>query len=250
MHSTPNKMPSERLISLVVPAYNAGDVLKDSCYQISKYLQEKAIRYELVFVDDGSTDNTSSVLKELSCLDINVRFLTNETNMGKGYSVRRGVLESKGDIIFFTDADLSTPIREMQKLFDGVDQGYDIVIASRALPDSKVLMHQPFYREYSGKIFNLIMRSLLSLDLKDTQCGFKCFRKGVAASVFEKQTLNGFSFDVEVLYLARKKSFKIKEVPVDWVNFKSSTVNILKDGSCMFLDIVRIWINNRKGIYS
>jgi dolichyl-phosphate beta-glucosyltransferase len=241
---------NDQLISVVVPAYNAGGCLRDSCGKIAEYLRNESLRYEIIIVDDGSSDDTAGILNELSSLDSNIRFLTNSKNMGKGYSVRKGVLASRGDYVFFTDADLSTPLCEMRKLFSCLWEGYDIVIASRALPDSNVIIHQPLYREHSGKLFNLIMRSVLFLDVKDTQCGFKCFRREAALSVFGKQTLTGFCFDAEVLYIAKKKGYKIKEVPVAWINSEDSSVNLFGDGLRMFVDLVRIRINDWRGVYS
>lgn len=241
---------NDQLISVVVPAYNAGGCLRDSCGKIVEYLRDESLRYELIIVDDGSSDDTVGVLNDLSSGDSNIRFLTNSRNMGKGYSLRRGILDSRGDYVFFTDADLSTPICELRKLFSCLGEGYDIGIASRALPDSNVVIHQPFYREHSGKLFNLIMRSMLFLDIKDTQCGFKFFRRDAALDVFGKQTLNGFCFDVEVLYIARKKGYKIKEVPVAWINSEDSSVNLFRDALRMFVDLVRIRINDWGGLYS
>ncbi len=239
-----------QLISVIVPAYNAGDKLRDTCTKIVEYLINESMRYEIIIVDDGSSDDTAGILNELSSQDCSIRFLTNSGNMGKGYSVRRGVLESRGDYVFFTDADLSTPIHELQKLISCLGQGYDIAIASRALSDSNVIVHQHFCREHSGKLFNLIMRSVLFLDIKDTQCGFKCFKRAAALDVFGRQTINGFCFDAEVLYVAKKKGYKTKEVPVSWINSESSAVDLFGDGLRMFFDLIRIRINDWRGLYS
>ena len=169
--------------------------------------------------------------------------------MGKGFSVKEGALSAHGEYIIFTDADLSTPIEEIDKLLKWMEEGYDIVIGSRALAESDIQIHQPWYREKMGKIFNLLVQALALRGIKDTQCGFKGFRKDVAEKIFPLQTINGFGFDVELLYLAKKHGYTIKEIPVRWLNRASSKVNPLTHSSQMFLDIIRIRMRDIKGKY-
>jgi len=243
-------IPVGQSLSIVVPAYNEGKRLADTCRKISNYFTEHGASFEVIIVDDGSTDNTSQVAKELSTKYDGVKFLVNKENRGKGYSVRRGILETKGDYVLFTDADLSTPIEEAAKLLKYLQEGCDVAIGSRALPGSDVRIHQPFYREYSGRIFNLLMKAVTSLKINDTQCGFKCFGKKAAKDIFSRQALDGFSFDVEDLYIAKKLGYKVKEVPVVWLNSESTTVSFIKHSIQMFIDLLRIRMNDCRGRYS
>jgi dolichyl-phosphate beta-glucosyltransferase len=179
-----------------------------------------------------------------------IKLLRNNTNMGKGYSIKRGILASSGDSILMTDADLSTPIEELEKLSEWINRGFDIVIGSRGLKDSDIAIRQSWYREKMGKIFNLLVRAVVIGDFKDTQCGFKLFRGSVAKEVFKKSIINGFSFDVEILSIASRSGFSIKEVPVRWLNSPRSTVSIFRDPLIMFFDLVRIRLNHMLNIYN
>jgi dolichyl-phosphate beta-glucosyltransferase len=237
-------------ISVVVPSYKEAETLPDTLAEITQYLSACSREsYEIIVVDDGSKDETVRVVTEQSSRDPRVRLLVNDVNRGKGYSVKRGMLAAKGEYVLFTDADLSTPIGEFEKLLSALKQGFDVAIGSRALPESDVKVHQPFYREFSGKSFNLLMRLVTGLPLRDTQCGFKLFRKNAAAEIFKRQTLDRFSFDVEDLYIAKKRGCRIKEVPVIWVNSESTTVSFLKDSVRMFTDLLQIRINDLRGKY-
>ena len=241
---------SKLFLSIIIPAYREEDTLGDSYSTIVGYLKNKGYAYEILIVVDGSPDKTPDIAKDIASKDARVRVLVNEKNRGKGYSVRKGMLAASGEYLLFTDADLSTPIEEMDKLLPSLKGGYDVAIGSRALPGSRIKIHQPFYREYSGRVFNLIMRLVTFLDIKDTQCGFKCFTKKAAADVFKRQTLDGFTFDVEDLYIAKKLGYKIKEVPVVWMNSESSTVSFIKHSIQMFIDLLLIRLNDLKGRYS
>jgi glycosyltransferase involved in cell wall biosynthesis len=178
-----------------------------------------------------------------------VRILLNPGNRGKGYAVRNGMLNAAGEYLLFTDADLSTPIAELDRLLDPLRDGYDVAFGSRALKPEWVSPRQPPSRQIAGKIFNLFVRSLAGLDFRDTQCGFKAFRKSAGQAIFSRQTIPGFGFDVEILYLARKLGLRTIEVPVHWANDTRSKVSALRDGQRMFADLLRIRRNDWAGKY-
>jgi dolichyl-phosphate beta-glucosyltransferase len=174
--------------------------------------------------------------------------MSNDDNRGKGYSVRRGMLQARGDRRLMTDADLSTPIEELDRLMKKMDEGYDVVIASRALPESNVEVRQPWYRENSGRLFNFCVRLLALPGLQDTQCGFKLFRAEAAETAFAPSRLDGFSFDVEALFVARRRGCRIAEVPVTWRNDEATRVGTFK-GAVAFVDLARIRMNDWRGAY-
>jgi dolichyl-phosphate beta-glucosyltransferase len=170
-------------------------------------------------------------------------------NLGKGASVKKGALLAQGDCVAFSDADLSVPIEEISRIMPFLGSGYDVVVGSRALAESNILKRQPWFRQTMGKIFNLLIRMFVLKGIKDTQCGFKCFKAGAAQRIFSLIRLNGFSFDVEALYIARLLGYAIKEVPVTWVNRKDSRVRLFRDSSRMFADLFRIKFNALRGLY-
>jgi dolichyl-phosphate beta-glucosyltransferase len=200
----------------------------------------------VIVVDDGSADNTASVAAE--CRDQAAVILKNDINRGKGFSVRRGILSATGRKVFFTDADLSTPIEEIHKCLPLLDK-YDLVIGSRALDESNIIVHQPIHRELMGRAFNVIVRMVTIGGIKDTQCGFKGFRQHIAKMVFERQLLNGFGFDVEVLFIARRLGFSMVEVPIAWKNSASSRVSPVQDSLGMLADLFRVRLNSMRGLY-
>ena len=202
-------------------------------------LAQQDFSWEIVVVDDGSEDGTAEAAE--SSFDAPAcRLLQNPKNAGKGASVRRGMLAARGDVRLFSDADLSTPIDELPRLLQALESGFDIAVGSRALRDSRVEVHQPLYRETMGKIFNLIVQVVVLSGIKDTQCGFKLFRREAAESVFARQGLDGWCFDVEVLALARRLGFSIAEVPVRWLNSPATRLMVFRDSLRMFLDLFRI----------
>lgn len=233
-------------LSVVIPAYNEAMRIGATLRKIDEYLGKKDYRYEIIVVDDGSGDSTRRLVGETARQIPHIKLLENGVNRGKGYSVRAGVLSSQGEIILFSDADLSTPIREIDKLIAWIGNGYDIAIGSRALPESEILMKQPRHRQCMGKVFNRLAQLLTVSGIKDTQCGFKLFKKEAAGFLFEKQTIAGFGFDVEILFMASKSGYKIKEVPVQWIDSPCSRVDILKDSFTMFFDLLMIRINALK----
>ena len=237
-------------LSIVIPTYNEKNSISDTLKRISEYLTNKNYEYEIIVVDDGSTDDTVNIVRHFSELNKNIKIIRNEINRGKGYTVKRGMMNAKGHYVIFSDADLSTPIEEVEKLLPYLKQGYDIAIGSRALKESDIQIHQPWYREYMGKFFNVIVRSLMLSKFHDTQCGFKCFRGDVARTLFAQQTINHFSFDVEVLFLAIRYNYTVKEIPIQWFNEPNTRVDAIKDSSKMLKDLLKIRYNAWIGKYN
>jgi len=202
-------------ISVVIPCFNEEARISPTINRIWEYLEGHFKEFEILVIDDGSVDKTTSRVGSLSESMRKIRLLQNDTNMGKGFSIRKGVLASSGDLILISDADLSTPVEEAENLLSWIDKGYDIAIGSRGLKESAVIVRQPWYRENMGRIFNLIVRTFVIGGFKDTQCGFKLF-KAVAKEVFRKGVINGFSYDIEMLLIAKKMGYSMKEVPVIW----------------------------------
>jgi dolichyl-phosphate beta-glucosyltransferase len=230
-------------LSVVVPALNEEDRLPRTLERIGSHLGRRREGYELVVVDDGSRDRTAERAQAAGAI-----VLRNETNRGKGYAVRRGMLAARGARRLMTDADLSTPIEELDRLCARMDEGHDVVIGSRALPGARIEVRQPWYRENTGRFFNLFVRALAVPGVTDTQCGFKLFSEAAARDVFASARLDGFSSDVEVLFLARRKGYRIAEVPVVWRNDAASRVSLLR-GFLAFPDLLRIRANDWSGRY-
>jgi len=236
---------SDIYLSAVIPAYNEQERIADSLYTVKDYLTEQKYRSEIIVVDDGSSDWTTEVVKTIDIYGKEIKeqdmgtVMENVKNVGKGFSVARGILKAKGRYILFTDADLSTPIQEVEKLLKYLEEGYDIAIGSRRLKESEV-EKKPFYRDIMSFVFNGIVGLFAIRGIKDTQCGFKAFKKEVGQRIALLQKLYGFSFDVEQLYIAKKLGYKIKEVPVKWEHVEGSKVNPLKDALKMFFDVMKI----------
>ncbi len=222
---------------MVVPALNEAARLPRTVSRVRDYLDALGTPYEILVVDDGSTDGTAERAREAGGAAVTV--VRNETNRGKGFSVKRGMLLAKGARRLMTDADLSTPIEELPRLMAEMDKGADVVIASRALPGSTIEVRQPWYRENMGRVFNLMVRVLALPDLHDTQCGFKLFSAAAAEEAFAAATMDGFAFDVEVLFIARRRGRRIVEIPVIWRNDAATRVGTWK-GVLAFLDVLRV----------
>jgi len=228
-------------LSIVIPAYNEERRLPQTLERIMEWLGQGSIAFhELIVVDDGSRDATASVVEKLQQAHSSVRLLRNPGNRGKGYAIRHGMLEARGEWILYTDADLSTPIAEISKLYAAtVEQKADVAIGSRALNRALVSVHQPAFREYSGRFFNLVMRTVTGLQFRDTQCGFKLFSAAAARQIFPLQKQDGFSFDVEDLVIAKKLGLNAIEVPVRWANVEGTKVR-LTQGLKSFTDLLQI----------
>jgi dolichyl-phosphate beta-glucosyltransferase len=234
-------------ISLIVPSFNEEERLPASLAKLLAYLDESGHDAEIVVVDDGSTDGTAAIVENES--DQRVRLLKNPGNRGKGYSVRHGMLEARGAIRIFTDADLSTPVEEVDAALKLHGEGYDVAAGSRSLAESNVEIRQPWYRQTMGRTFNLFVRMILLRGFVDTQCGFKSFTAEAAERVFASARIDGFAFDVEILLLARRLGMRIIEFPVRWLNSPDSKVNPLTHSSRMFMDLLRIRFDMVRGAY-
>jgi dolichyl-phosphate beta-glucosyltransferase len=232
-------------LSVVVPAYNEARRLPATLASVRAYLRARGREHEIVVVDDGSSDTTAQVARDAGD---DVRVLRHEPNRGKGYAVRRGMLAATGARRLITDADLSTPIEELAKLEAEIERGFDVAIGSRAVPGALIEVHQPAYREAMGRLFNRLVQALLLPGLCDTQCGFKLFTAEAARAAFSVSSLDGFSFDVEALYVARRQGLRIAEVPVTWRNDAATRVG-LGGGAAAFADLVHIRLRARRGAY-
>jgi len=224
-------------ISVVIPAYNEERAIATAIRRVADYFSRLGKSFEIIVVDDGSSDRTSSLVREEMKNYPMLRLLRNDTNGGKGLAVKRGALAADGEWILFLDADLSTQPEEFEKLEPAM-RDHDVIIGSRALPDSQITRHQTFLREFGGRFFNKIVQWYMGIPFHDTQCGFKCFNRRTRV-LFEKQTLHGWAFDVELLFLAQKMGFRIAEVPIVWTNDPTSTVRS-KDVMRVLRDLRRI----------
>ena len=230
-------------LSVVIPAFNEAARLPRTLERVTAFLREGSRSYEVLVADDGSTDDTAQKARAAGAT-----VLRDDRNRGKGHAVRRGMLAARGQRRLMTDADLSTPIEELPRFLARMDEGFDVVIGSRALPGSTIEVHQPWFRENVGRVYNLFVRALALPGLRDTQCGFKLWSARAAREAFSAARLDGFSFDVEALYVARKRGYRIAEIPVVWRNDAASRVG-LGGGSRAFPDLLRIRWHDWTGRY-
>ncbi len=238
---------SSSLLSLVIPAYNEESRLPATLRRISDALEAYGEPYEVLVVVNGSTDRTEDVVKAAALRDSNIRLIVTPL-AGKGRAVKIGITESRGDRIVFADADLSTPIEEVIGLTEKLDERHQVVIASREGSGAR-RVGEPYIRHLMGRVFNLLVQVLAVRGIQDTQCGFKAFTRQCADDVFKRQHINGFGFDVEVLYVARKLGYGIHEVPVTWAYAASSRVDPLRDTIRMFRDVLAVRWNDLHGLY-
>lgn len=238
--------------SLIIPTYNEEQEIESTLQYVLDYFKKQSYTFEIVIVDDGSKDNTVQLAKKWEKqYPEYIKVIALFPNQGKGSVVKEAMLKhTKGNIRCFYDADASTPIKEVEKLIHEIaNNGYDIAIASRALPESIIEIPQPFYRQTMGKIYNLILRFFCLTHFKDTQCGCKCFNEKSINIIFPRQTLKRFSFDAEILFIAEKHGLRIKEVPTRWRNRTESRVHPIKDSYKMFCDLFKIRWNVLTGKY-
>lgn len=227
-------------LSVVVPCYNEEGRLPGSLRRIQPYLEGQPLEFELILVDDGSSDGTGAVIRDAGRRHPYVNPLLLTPNRGKGAAVAAGVKESRGRLVLISDADFSTPIEEFSKLEDAITGGADVAIGSRAAPGAREV-DQPLYRQAMGKAFNRVVQALVLPGFLDTQCGFKLFRGGIARELFGQLRTTGFAFDVEILVSALRAGYRVREVPVRWVNSGSSRVAPVSDSARMLRDLLRIW---------
>ena len=228
-------------LSIIVPAYDEEKRLGASLKRMLAYFDTRPYPFEILVVDDGSTDDTVPLVTTIAACRTQVRLLSYQPNRGKGYAVRQGMLQARGERILFCDADLATPIEEVEKLLAQLDAGYDIAIGSRDVQGSQLLKRQSLLREAGGRFFNLLVRTIAVPGIHDTQCGFKLFTQSAAASIFRRCQVDHFAFDVEVLYLAlRFFGLRVAEVPVRWAHQEGSKVRFVRDAFRMVKTLVRI----------
>ncbi len=234
-------------LSIVIPAYNEEARIVDTLDQLTAYLERQDYDWEIIVVDDGSTDQTVKTVENQHAR--NTRVLSYQPNRGKGHAVRTGMDDATGEYRVFYDADASTPIDQVEKLWPMFDAGADIVIGSRSMRDSDVQVHQAWYRENMGRIYNVLLRLLGLTRFPDTQCGFKGFTQHACGVVFPRQTIEGFAFDAELLHIGRIHKLNIAQVPVTWINSPHTTLNATTDSAGMILETIRIRWNALLGRY-
>ena len=232
--------------SIVIPAHNEQNRLPGTLEQIFHFLEKQSFSSEVIVVENGSTDRTHEVAEEFASRHPSLLVIQSEK--GKGAAVQRGMLTARGEYRFMCDADLSMPVEEIVKFIPPALQNFDIAIASREAKGS-VRYNEPSYRHWGGRGINFLIQTLILPGLNDTQCGFKCFRAEVAEDIFKRQTLHGWSFDIELLYIARRHGYRIVEIPIHWYHFSDSKVSALRDAVRMISDIFRIHANARRGLY-
>jgi glycosyltransferase involved in cell wall biosynthesis len=236
---------TSRSISIVIPAYNESQRLEPTLRRVLDFVSQQTWDAEVIVVDDGSEDQTADIVRNFAennegeCEGV-VRLVQNPGNRGKGYSVRNGVMNARGNIILFTDADLSSPIEEAPKLLEALEAGADVAIGSRWMRSELQTQRQSLARQALGRGFNLLLRIVLRLDFKDTQCGFKAFRRSAAEALFARQRIEGWGFDPELLFLAGRLGLEVAEVPILWSHDDRSRIHPLADGSRMALEMLRI----------
>jgi dolichyl-phosphate beta-glucosyltransferase len=241
---------AEIFLSVVIPAHNEVERIGPTLERVLEYLAQQGYTFEVIVVDDVSQDATADVVARFQQRTPQLRLVQRTAQPGKGAAVQAGMLAAKGRWVVFSDADLSTPIEEVEKLLVAVErEGYDAAIGSRGLPQSDLRVRQPWYRETMGRGFNLMVRAIALHGFRDTQCGFKLFRGEAAQELFRRQTIMGFAFDVEVLFLAVKRGLRIKEVPVTWINSPRSKVDPIRDSLRMARDMIGIRVRSMLGLY-
>ena len=236
--------------SIVIPAYNEGQRITATLDKVLGYIGQQGWNAEVIVVDDGSRDDTAAIVRSYAERHPAVRLLQNPGNRGKGYSVRHGMLNARGDLLLFSDADLSSPIHEARKLLTALADGAEVAIGSRWLRSELQTERQPFYRQLFGRVFNLHLRLLLGLGFKDTQCGFKAFTARAAKILFPRQKIERWGFDPELLFLARKFGLPVREIAVEWAHDDRSKISYLKDGLHMGVETLKVRWYSLTGQYA
>jgi len=234
-------------LSVIIPAYNEAGRIKDSLNRIREYLRTKPISFEIIVVDDGSKDETGKLVQEMIAEFSELKLIHLPINQGKGFAVRTGMMEAKGRLVLMSDADLSTPIEELEKLVQAIEQGADVAVGSRRAKGAVLLKHQSWFRQNIGLAFGFFTRMIVPTGVLDTQCGFKCFKREASKKLFSLQKSTGFAFDLEILALAKKLGFGIKEVPIKWKNSESSKVKPFRHLPAVVKEVIKIRINLWRG---
>lgn len=233
----------------MIPAYNEAARIENALTRVLECIEKQGWDAEILVVDDGSTDTTPQIVHRWMERYPRLHLIQNNGNRGKGYSVRNGLLQAAGEIVMFTDADLSAPMEEAERLFAAIADGADVAIGSRWLDKARQTIHQPLYRRFFGRCFNWVTRMVMGLPFKDTQCGFKAFRRQAAQVIFRLQRIERWGFDPEILFIARKLGYDIREVPVTWGHDERSRMSYLKDGMKMLEEMAIIRGNSLAGRY-
>jgi glycosyltransferase involved in cell wall biosynthesis len=242
--------PPKLDLSIIIPAFNEEGRLPKTLDAVIAYAQSRPYQTEIIIVDDGSSDRTTEIASAYGRSYSALRVVSNGRNRGKGYSVRHGMLEAAGEIALFSDADLSTPIEEADKLLAAIrEQNFDAAIGSRAIDRKMIQVHQSAFREMAGIFFNRMVQWILNIQFSDTQCGFKAFRRERALIIFEQQRIERFGFDPEILFLAKRHGLRVVEIPVRWSHDAATKVNVAADGLLMFLELILIRWNAARGLY-
>lgn len=236
-------------LSVIIPAYNEEARLPRTLDSVHAYLAKRGSSFEIIVVDDGSADHTADEVERFAENHTNVRLISYAPNKGKGHAVRTGMLAAKGNLCIFDDADGASPIEEIVKLEASIASGADLAIGSRAKPDETRHVEALLYRKALGNTFNILVQSLVLPGIHDTQCGFKMFKHHVAQDLFSVTTMNGYAFDVEVLYVAKLRNYRLEEIPINWTNIDGSKVNVLTDSPKMLVELLKVAIGARFGKY-
>ena len=236
-------------LSIVIPAYNESARIGETLERVLGCVAAQNWDAEVLVVDDGSKDDTAAIVQRWMTVHPRLHLVKNPGNRGKGYSVRNGLLQAAGEIVMFTDADLSAPMEEAERLLAALADGADVAIGSRWMDRTRQTIHQPLYRQFFGRCFNWITRTVMGLPFKDTQCGFKAFKRSAAQVIFRLQRIERWGFDPEILFIARKLKYVIREVPVTWGHDERSRMSYLKDGMKMLEEMVLIRVNSAAGRY-
>jgi dolichyl-phosphate beta-glucosyltransferase len=241
---------SEPYLSLVIPAYNEEQRIGNTLQGMIDYCRERPYTVEIIVVDDGSSDNTSRVVETYKGRGPELEVIRYEPNKGKGHAVKTGMLATRGEYALFADADMSTPIEMLERFEPLMEAGADVIIGTRKVAQATVARHQPFYRENMGKVFTWLSNTVLGLKVSDFTCGFKCFSRKTVEPVFKRQTVWGWGYDTEIIYLASKLGYRINEIPVVWYNDEATRVRLWKHVFTSFAELIAIWNNGRKGRYA
>ena len=236
-------------LSIVIPAFNESARIQHTLDRVMNCVEAQGWDAEVLVVDDGSKDDTAEIVTRWMKIYPRLHLIQNPGNRGKGYSVRNGLLQAAGDVVMFTDADLSAPMEEAELLLQAIDRGADVAIGSRWMDRTRQTIHQPLYRQFFGRCFNWITRTVMGLPFKDTQCGFNAFKRPAAQIIFRLQRIERWGFDPEILFIARKLMYAVCEVPVTWGHDERSRISYLKDGMKMLEEMAYIRYNSIFGRY-